>query len=146
MHEYSVAKRLFDLAMKVALEHGAERVLEVRISIGELSLVAKEQLEFWFKELSRGTLLEGAKLAFEVEGSEVLCPACGYRGPIQLEDKPEYHILLPTLRCPNCGGVVKVLKGRDCVLKHIRLVLRPVEKGEGGFRPPKGGPSASAPG
>ena len=123
VHEYSVAKRLFDLALRTALEHGAERVLEVRISIGELSLVAREQLAFWFRELSRGTVLEGAKLAFETEGAEVYCPACGYRGPIGLEDRPEYHIALPTLRCPRCGAVVRVLRGRNCALKSMRMLI-----------------------
>jgi len=131
VHEYSVARRLFDLALRAALEHGAERVLEVRISIGELSLVAQEQLAFWFRELSRGTVLEGAELAFEVEGAEVCCPACGYRGPVGLEDRPEYHISLPTLRCPRCGAVVKVLRGRDCVLKSMRI-LSAGKKCEGG--------------
>ncbi|RLI11189.1 hydrogenase maturation nickel metallochaperone HypA [Candidatus Bathyarchaeota archaeon] len=144
MHEYSVAKRLFDLALKAALQYGAERVLEVRVVIGELSLVRHEQLAFWFKELSRGTVLEGAELAIEAEPGEIACPACGYRGPISLADDPAYHLALPTLRCPECGARARVVRGRDCVLKSIRIEKS--EKNRGARAgPPKAGPSASGP-
>ncbi len=124
MHELSVTKRLFDLALRAALENEAEEVREVRLSIGRLSLVNPDQLVFWFRELSRGTVLEGARLYIELEEAEVECPSCGYRGPISLEDRPEYHLVFPTLRCPACGHKVKVLKGRDCVIKSMRVLRK----------------------
>ena len=87
-----------------------------------MSLVNPDQLSFWFKELSRGTVLEGAKLSFEFEEAEVACPTCGYKGPIGLEDRPEYHLVFPTLRCPACGREVRVLKGRDCLIRSMRVI------------------------
>ncbi|MBM1154846.1 hydrogenase maturation nickel metallochaperone HypA [archaeon] len=131
MHEFYVAKRLFDLAVRAALENGAQGVREVKVVIGELSLVNPEQLAFWFRELSRGTVLEGARLDVEVEEAEVSCPSCGYVGPVGLEDRPEYHLVFPTLRCPVCGGKVRVLKGRDCFIRSMRVVKKP----KTGFRP-----------
>ena len=124
MHEFSVAKRLFDVALRAALENRAEKVPEIRLVIGRLSLVNPDQLAFWFRELSRGTVLEGARLAIELEEAEVACPSCGYRGPIGLEDKPEYHLALPTLRCPRCGSKVKVLRGRDCLIKSMKVLRK----------------------
>jgi len=124
MHEFYVAKRLFDLALRAAQENEAERVVEVRVSIGRLSLVNPGQLSFWFRELSRGTILDGAELSFEFEEAEVACPSCGYRGPIGLEDRPEYHLALPTLRCPACGGKVRVLRGRDCFIRSLRVLRK----------------------
>jgi len=124
MHEFSVAKRLFDVALRAALENHAERVSEIRLVIGRLSLVNPDQLAFWFRELSKGTVLEEAKLDIEFEEAEVACPSCGYRGPIWLEDRPEYHLVFPTLRCPSCGSKVKVLRGRDCLIKSMKVLRK----------------------
>ncbi len=140
MHELTVAKALFDLALRAAERGGAERVLEVRVAVGELSLVNHEQLAFWFREFSRGTLLEGAELVIERVPGEVSCPSCGYRGPLSLVDDPAYHLLLPTLRCPRCGSVVKVVRGRDCLLKSLRILKHASQPEEGAEASRSGGP------
>ena len=124
MHELTVAKALFDLALRAAEREGAERVLEIRIVIGELSLVNPDQLVFWFRELARGTLLEGAELVVEREPGELECPECGYRGRVSVPDDPAYHFVLPTLRCPRCGAIGKIAGGRDCVLRSLRILKR----------------------
>jgi len=126
MHEYSVARCLVEVALREALRHGAVKVLEVRISLGKLSLVNPDQLVFWLRTLSEGTVLEGCDIVVEEEEGEIYCPSCGYRGPISLMNDPLYHVSFPTLSCPECGRKAEVVRGRDCVLKSLRIVRGPI--------------------
>lgn len=122
MHELSVARRLVSIALYEAKRHNAKRVSQIRLVLGRLSLVRREQLVFWFRMLSEGTPLEGAELLIEEEPGEVECPSCGYRGPIRIVDDPAWHISFPTLTCPRCGSTVRVVAGRDCYIKSLRLI------------------------
>ena len=38
------------------------------------------------------------------------------------EDDPVYHMPFPTFNCPKCGDVVKIVGGKECKIKGIRLV------------------------
>ena len=122
MHELSIARRIVLIALSEAEKRGAERVLQVRVRIGELSFLRPEQLSFWFKTLSQGTLLEGAELVIDIEPGEVRCPCCGYKGPMRVEDDPLYHVVFPTLSCPRCGRPVEITRGKGYSITSIRLV------------------------
>jgi hydrogenase nickel incorporation protein HypA/HybF len=122
MHEYSMAVRLVDTVLREAKKRNSKKVLEVHLLVGRLSLLGHEQLRFWYKTLGKGTIIEGSKLRISVEEAEVSCGNCGYRGPIHFEEGLYDHIVFPTLRCPRCGSFVEVVKGRDCLIKSIRMV------------------------
>jgi len=122
MHELSIARRIVSIVLSEAEKRGAERVLQVRVRIGELSFLRPEQLSFWFKTLSQGTLLEGAELVIDIEPGEVECPGCGYKGPMRVEDDPLYHVVFPTLSCPRCGRPVEITRGKGYSITSIRLV------------------------
>jgi len=124
MHELSVATGMRQTILKTAEEHGAAKVLSVHIRIGELSFVNPEQIEFWLGELMKGTIAEGAKILIETVAPTVSCPGCGYEGDIKMEDHPEYHVMLPSLTCPRCGGTdLDVKAGRDIVIQNIEAVV-----------------------
>ena len=122
MHELSIARKIVLIALSEAEEHGAERVLQVRVRIGELSFLRPEQLSFWFKMLSHGTPLEGAELVIDIEPGKVKCPSCGYTGPIEVREDPLYHVVFPTLSCPRCGRPVEITRGKGYSITSIRLV------------------------
>jgi len=122
MHELSIARRIVLIALSEAEKHEAKRVLQVRVRIGEFSFLRPEQLSFWFKTLSQGTLLEGAELVIDIEPGEVRCPSCGYAGPIEVREDPLYHVVFPTLSCPRCGRPVQITRGKGYSITSIRLL------------------------
>ncbi|MHC1586376.1 MAG: hydrogenase maturation nickel metallochaperone HypA [Candidatus Hecatellaceae archaeon] len=121
MHEFSAASQLVELVKIEAEKRKAKRVLEVKVVIGRLTFLNPEQLRFAYKILSEGTLLEGSRLRIEEQKAEVECSKCGYKGEISAEDDPYFHIGLPLLRCPKCGSEVSIVKGRDFIVKSVKL-------------------------
>ncbi|RLG50592.1 MAG: hydrogenase maturation nickel metallochaperone HypA [Thermoproteota archaeon] len=120
MHEFSVAQAILDVVLRAAHEHGAKRVLEVTLEVGELSFLSLEQLELSFKVLSEGTIAEGAELKFEVKRASIRCLRCGYEGEASAPE-PESHLLPLAVQCPACSSLETViLDGRGCVVRSIR--------------------------
>lgn len=119
--------------LRVAEEHGAERVAEVNMEVGELTFLNPEQLRFSFKVLSEKTIAEGAVLNIKRVKPKIRCLDCGYEGPSKY-DGSEYHALdIPIiLRCGSCGGVnIEIAAGRECNVKDIRVRLRGGERVDG---------------
>ena len=110
MHELSVAQSVVDLACEHAVAAQAEKVLTIRLSLGLLSGVVKEALEFCFPIACEGTAAEGATLEIQVNPAIAQCPQCEQK--IELEDF--------VLVCPHCGFMpVQILEGGD--LKVLSL-------------------------
>jgi hydrogenase nickel incorporation protein HypA/HybF len=110
MHELSVAQSVVDLACEHAARAQAERVVTIRLSLGLLSGVVKESLEFCFPVACEGTAAQGAHLEIDLNPAVARCPQCERR--IELEDF--------VLVCPHCGFMpVQILEGGD--LKVLSL-------------------------
>ena len=122
MHEYSMTVQLVEVVLREARKRNSTRVVEVHLLIGRLSILAPEQMRFWYEVLSKGTILEGSELHIGEEEGTVECESCGYKGPIQLEEEPHYYIVVPTLRCPICDSIVKIIRGKECIVKSIKMV------------------------
>ncbi len=121
---------VLETVIKVAEEHGAERILKVNLEVGELTFLNPEQLRFAFKILSERTMAEGARLRIRRIRPRIKCSRCEYEGPSRYEG-PEVHVAnLPVfLKCPKCGGEdVSVSAGRECNVKDIRVKVRGGEK------------------
>ena len=94
MHELGIAQAIVSLVEEEARKAAASRVAAITLSVGELSGIVAEQLDFCFPIAARGTLAEGAELRMDPVEGEAHCPAC---------DRPFHmtHLLDP---CPRCGG------------------------------------------
>ena len=55
MHEMSLAQALVDQVTELAEKDGCQKILSVDVSIGALSGVMRESLEFCFPVVARGT-------------------------------------------------------------------------------------------
>ena len=93
MHEYPTARRIVNVVLEEAERHGAKRVLEVKLAIGELTALGVEQVKFYIEALSKGTVMEDSTVTVESVASQVECGECGYRGGIHLEEGDLYHFL-----------------------------------------------------
>ncbi len=123
MHEYSAIAQLVEAVLREAKKRNSKKVTEVHLLIGKLSNFGSEQMQFWYEVLGEGTILEGSVLHIEEEEGMVECENCEYKGPIQLEEQPPYYIAVPTLRCPECDSVVNIIRGKECVVKSIKLIV-----------------------
>lgn len=121
MHEFSLAQAIVQTVLQVAQEHGAEAVEEVNLELGELALVNVEQLEWHLRMLTRATLAESARINWRKIGAQVLCPECGYQGPIThqpLDDSSHFEV--PVLQCPACESPsTRILSGRELKVVDI---------------------------
>jgi hydrogenase nickel incorporation protein HypA/HybF len=121
MHEVSVMSGVVESVLKELEKHDVLRVEEVVLTLGELTFLGEEQLQFAYEIITRDTLLNGSKLVIEPEETELLCLSCGYQGKADKLGE-EYHMSMPSLICPKCRGKVKVLKGQSCRVTSMKVV------------------------
>ena len=110
MHELSVTKSIFQIVLKHAILRDVNKVLTVNLEIGSLSDLQTEWVQRYFDRLSRGTVVEGAKLtivrvpavfscehcqrSFEINSllrEELACVHCSSR-EVTLVSRREYHV------------------------------------------------------
>lgn len=109
MHEVAIAQGLLQIVKEQVALYGAQKVTKVKVKVGALSGVLPEALELAFTALSRGEVTEGATLEVEVVPVRVKCESCGV-----LEE-------VPFLVCPNCGGLVEMLSGRELQIESLEI-------------------------
>ena len=104
MHELAITEGILRAAVPEAERHGARRILEIHLKIGELSGVLPECIQYYFDLASRGTIAENARLTVEKIPVRIDCPDCGYQGPVDRKK----------IRCPSCGGAsYRITGGRE---------------------------------
>ena len=65
MHEMHLVKDLFADLMAHVRDNNSSKVTKVYLRMGEFSEINEDIVRFFFKEHSKGTLLEGAQLDIE---------------------------------------------------------------------------------
>jgi hydrogenase nickel incorporation protein HypA/HybF len=105
MHEGALTENLFEHVLIHAREANAKRVTHVKVSIGALSDATAESIQFYFSQLSPGTIAENATLEFESKPGTAKCPACG----------KEFEIEEIYATCPACGKFPVQVTGGDGV-------------------------------
>lgn len=116
MHEFSVAKRVVDLAVETAREHGAGTVDGLTVAVGRATHLNPEQLRFCLRSVADGTPAEHATVTVERVPARARCD-CGWAGePDAVDDAVTY---VPDPVCPACGDRVELTRGRGCRLASI---------------------------
>jgi len=103
MHEMSITQAMLALA----LEHAqGQRITDIYLRVGRMSLVVPESVEFYFEYLNKDTLAEGAALHFETVPVEMTCLDCGRQADLSdLTDEPPRAIMVEALsRGCQCGS------------------------------------------
>jgi len=128
MHEFSMTEMVVKQVIASLSSYDVVRVERVDLLVGELTFLGEEQMKFAYGVLAKGTVLEGSELKITHSPALVECPACGFRGPITHEDNPAFHITSPVFCCPECGGRVKVVSGKECIITGIRAEVNDEEE------------------
>jgi hydrogenase nickel incorporation protein HypA/HybF len=107
MHELSLTQNILDLALKHA---GAKKILNVNLLIGQLSDEREESIQFYWEDLTKDTVAQGAKLHFQYVDAELKCLECG------TVFHPKEEISL----CPACQSHrLTILNGDDVKIDSI---------------------------
>jgi hydrogenase nickel incorporation protein HypA/HybF len=110
MHEYSIASSLLKMAEEHAAKRGADRVVALEVSIGELSGVEIELLETAWSLVRERSICDGVPLEISRVESRWACRVCGEavaRGAL--------------LACPRCGGLARLEAGDELLLERIEM-------------------------
>lgn len=112
MHEMSLAEGVLQLIEDAARDQGFTAVRTVWVEIGQLSGVEPEAMAFCFDAVSRGTLLEGARLEIVHVPGSGHCYECGRDTELQAV----YDA------CTHCGAVpVHITGGTEMRVKELEV-------------------------
>lgn len=113
MHELSLIQGIFDSVIPVARQNGATRITSIRLSIGEMTMVVPEAMEFAFEALSEDEpLLAGATLELEFVQARSRCLDCETDF-----EHDRFH-----RSCPACGSKRTLLvAGRELDIASMEI-------------------------
>ena len=112
MHELALTEGLLQIVREQAEKNGFERVLEIRLRVGEYSGIIPECLQEFFPIVSKGTRAEGAALVIQPVPAAFRCFGCGFEGPIPAR----------TACCPRCGSTaIRMTTGREFYVENLKV-------------------------
>ncbi|MFH1132169.1 MAG: hydrogenase maturation nickel metallochaperone HypA [Pseudomonadota bacterium] len=113
MHELSVASRLVQQVEQIVESEQAKKVVRIRLSLGALSGVERDPLEFSFTLVAKGTVVENAKLEIEEVPADLRCNDCKNVSPFKWA----------MFNCELCGSQNTTIEGgRELLLKSVEVI------------------------
>ena len=96
MHELGIMTGVVDSVSQAARESGATRVLKVTLSVGVMTEAIEDALHFAFEVLTeQEPFFKGAELVV--------------------------NMIEPKSRCPECGGIGRLIEGREMRIESIEV-------------------------
>ena len=126
MHEYSIVEGVLDSVIPAAEKAGADRIVCVRLRVGDMTKVVQESLDFMWGICceQRGPMVEGCRLEVEYVYPRSACLKCGHEF-----EHDRFH-----LKCPECGSAsTMLLSGRELEIASMDVDIpddAPAEQAE----------------
>uniref|UniRef100_A0A7C4KJ63 Hydrogenase maturation factor HypA n=1 Tax=Anaerolinea thermolimosa TaxID=229919 RepID=A0A7C4KJ63_9CHLR len=112
MHELSVTENILAICEKHAKENGASKVTDIYLTIGQLSSIVDDSVQFYWDIISQDTLCVGARLHFQRVPAKLKCNQCGH----------EFTLKGELTLCPQCGSVrIDILSGEEFFVESILI-------------------------
>jgi len=112
MHELAVTESLLNTALEYAEKNEAQKVTCLNLTVGSLSGIIDESVQFYWDMISEGTICQSAKLSFEKIPARMRCLACNH----------EYALEQELIPCPACQSMdIKVISGSEFFLDSIEI-------------------------
>lgn len=110
MHEIGIVRQLVRTVSDFAAENRISEIHEVVLDCGELSLVIPEYVEELYPAVTRGSILENARLTIHMVPGLAECEDCD----------EIFNVVENKGYCPNCGSFEKtVLSGKEFSVREI---------------------------
>jgi hydrogenase nickel incorporation protein HypA/HybF len=114
VHETGIVRELLESVNAAAIQAGATSVDLVRVSVGELTEVVPEAMQFAWTALTPGTLAEGATLEVTVLPARSVCSDCDTEFAHDRFDRS----------CPECGSYLcGVIAGNELELGSVDVTV-----------------------
>jgi hydrogenase nickel incorporation protein HypA/HybF len=124
MHELSVMTQIVESLHKELSGKGVLKVESVRLEIGELTMLSKDPLLFAWEILTEKGPLKGSKLIIVKRAAKVECLKCGFKGNAVHPSRLASHFGMPLIACPKCNGEIKIISGKECIIRSVRARVR----------------------
>lgn len=112
MHELGIMTGIMNAVETSAKDAGADKILKISLSVGEMTEAIADALQFAFEALSEGTPCEGAELVVNMVKPKSRCLECG---EVFIHDR--FHIF-----CPACDSfATELLEGRELHIDSIEV-------------------------
>ena len=112
MHELSVTQSILSIVLEQAKAAKANRIAKINLTIGELSGIVDECVQFYFEIISKDTIAAEASLSFDRPPTKLRCRNCfATFSPDNLN-----------WACPNCREQnIEIISGRECYVESIEV-------------------------
>lgn len=112
MHEMGITAGILASVTEAAEAEGATRINEVDISIGDLTEIVEDALQFAWEALTPGTMAEGSTLVVTHVPAKSRCMQC------QAEFEHDKY----DLTCPKCDAfMIENLTGRELQIDSMDI-------------------------
>ena len=109
MHELSITQALVEITLRHA---EGRRVEAVHLQVGELSSYVNDSIQFFWDDLTRGSVAEGARLEFHLIPATLVCIDCTH----------SYRLAESDFVCPRCQSRNSVPNGgNECYVESIEV-------------------------
>ncbi len=109
MHEAALAESILSIALDTAKKHGAKKILEIGLKIGDMAGVEVESLNLSFDVFKKDTIAENATLKINRIPIEAVCNKCGKSFAVE-----RYNFF-----CPECDGILILKSGRELLVDFV---------------------------
>ena len=110
MHELYATQAILERALQKAGEQNAARITSLYVVVGEISTYTDDSVQFYWDEISKGTIAEGAMLHFRHVPAELQCMTCFTK----------YHPAEGEIVCPNCGSTgARIWSGEEFYVEAL---------------------------
>jgi hydrogenase nickel incorporation protein HypA/HybF len=112
MHEFSITQSILSIALEQAEAAKANKIININLTVGELSGIVDDCVKFYFELLSKDTIAADASLSFEKIPTRLRCRNCNITFPPSSLDWV----------CPKCREQkVELVSGRECSVTSIEV-------------------------
>ena len=113
MHEQSIVAALLSTALKDTKKDNAQRIISIKLVVGELTGVERDAVDFYFGFMAKGTMAEGAILEYNFTKPQLRCRECDIIFPVEgLEFK-----------CPQCNKkAIELVGGRELYIDSMEII------------------------
>jgi len=112
MHELYITKSILSITLEKAKAVPANKITKINLTIGELSGIVDDCVQFYFDIISKDTIAAEASLSFHRPPTKLHCRNCGTTfTPDNLN-----------WACPNCQEQkIEIISGRECYVESIEV-------------------------